>query len=196
MTLTPRSRLTLFLVLATVMAATRLNHFGVVPDASWAVFFIAGFYLRGSARWAFPALMVVAVAVDYAVIRQSGMDFWSHYCVSPGYWFLLPAHFSLWAAGSLLRHHYHGLRADTLGLLVLATFAGAALCHFFAQGGFYWLSAAVAEPSLAGWAKNYGDWFLPYLRTTGIYVAIATVVHVVAIRMVRHAPAATDRVAR
>lgn len=47
-------RVGLFLVLALVMAATRINHFGALPDASWAVFFLAGFYLRGSARWAFP----------------------------------------------------------------------------------------------------------------------------------------------
>lgn len=196
MTLTHRSRLTIFLVLAAVMAATRLNHFGAVPDASWAVFFIAGFYLRGSARWAFPALMALAVAVDYVVITQAGLDFWSHYCVSPGYWFLLPAHFSLWAAGSLLRRHYHGLQPNTLGLLVLNVFAGVALCHFFAQGGFYWLSSSVADPTVAGWAKNYADWFLPYLRTTGIYVAVAAVAHVAIALMARHAPAATDRAAR
>lgn len=194
MTLTSRSRLTIFLVLATVMAATRLNHFGAVPDASWAVFFIAGFYLRGSARWAFPALMALAVAVDYVVITQAGLSFWSHYCVSPGYWFLIPAHFSLWAAGSFLRRHYHGLQPNTLGLLVLTVFAGAALCHFFAQGGFYWLSSQVAEPTVAGWAKNYGDWFLPYLRTTAIYVAIASAAHVAIVLMARHAPAA-DRTA-
>jgi hypothetical protein len=196
MTLTHRSRLTIFLVLAAVMAATRLNHFGAVPDASWAVFFIAGFYLRGSARWAFPALMALAVAVDYVVITQAGLDFWSHYCVSPGYWFLLPAHFSLWAAGSLLRRHYRGLQPNTLGLLVLNVFAGVALCHFFAQGGFYWLSSSVADPTVAGWAKNYADWFLPYLRTTGIYVAVATVAHIAIALMARHAPAATDRAAR
>jgi hypothetical protein len=196
MTLTHRSRLTIFLVLAAVMAATRLNHFGAVPDASWAVFFIAGFYLRGSARWAFPTLMALAVAVDYVVITQAGMDFWSHYCVSPGYWFLLPAHFSLWAAGSLLRRYAHGQKANDLGLLVLSVFGGVALCHFFAQGGFYWLSSSVADPTVAGWAKNYADWFLPYLRTTGIYVAIATVAHVAILLMARHAPAATDRAAR
>ena len=196
MTLTHRSRLTIFLVLAAVMAATRLNHFGAVPDASWAVFFIAGFYLRGSARWAFPALMALAVAVDYVVITQAGLDFWSHYCVSPGYWFLLPAHFSLWAAGSLLRRHYHGLQPDTLGLLVVSVFTGVALCHFFAQGGFYWLSSSVADPSVAGWAKNYADWFLPYLRTTGLYVGLATVAHVAAALMARHAPTTADRAAR
>ncbi len=196
MTLSTRSRIGIFVVLAAVMAATRLNHFGAIPDASWAVFFIAGFYLRGSARWAFPALIVLAVAVDYVVISGAGLDFWSHYCVSPGYWFLLPAHFSLWAAGSLLARAATRPSANTLGLLVVAVFAGTALCHLFAQGGFYWFSDSVAAPTVAGWAKNYADWFLPYLRTTGIYVGLATVLHVAIGHLARTAPAGADTASR
>ena len=176
MTLTTRSRLAIFAGLAALMVATRMNHFGAVPDASWAVFFIAGFHLRGSLRWAFPALMAVAVAVDYAVITTSGQSFWSHYCVSPGYWFLVPAHLSMWAGGSLLRRHYRAGSLRTLGLLPVAVLASVAACHFFAQGGFYWLSDTVANPTVAGWATNYADWFLPYLRTAAIYVALAAVV--------------------
>lgn len=183
MTLTPRSRVAIFLALAAVMAATRLNHFGAVPDASWAVFFVAGFYLRESLRWAFPALMLLAVAVDYLVISGSGQDFWTHYCVSPGYWFLLPAHLSLWLGGSLVRRYYRGLELNAFGLLVLMVFASVALCHGFAQGGFYWFSDSVANPSIAGWIRNYGDWFLPYLRTAAIYVALATGVHVALVQM-------------
>src|SRR5690554_3136356 len=44
--------------LAVLMAATRSHHFASVthlPDASWAVFFLAGFYLRP--LWVFPALL-------------------------------------------------------------------------------------------------------------------------------------------
>ncbi len=193
MTLSTRSRLAIFLGLGALMAATRLNHFGAVPDASWAVFFIAGFYLRGSVRWAFPALMATAVAVDYLVITASGQDFWSHYCVSPGYWFLVPAHLSLWLGGSLVRRYYRGLEPNALGLLVLAVFASVALCHGFAQGGFYWLSDSVADPTLAGWAKNYADWFLPYLRTTGVYVALAAVAHVLLVQLRAGAVAAVAR---
>lgn len=193
MTLSTRSRLAIFLGLGALMAATRLNHFGAVPDASWAVFFIAGFYLRGSVRWAFPALMAIAVAVDYLVITASGQSFWSHYCVSPGYWFLVPAHLSLWLGGSLVRRYYRGLEPNALGLLVLAVFASVALCHGFAQGGFYWLSDSVADPTLAGWAKNYADWFLPYLRTTAIYVALGAVVHVLAVQLRAGAVAAVAR---
>ncbi len=49
-----------FLLLAALMAATRVHHFASIPDASWAVFFAAGFYLRTQWRWAFPALMAIA----------------------------------------------------------------------------------------------------------------------------------------
>ena len=196
MTLTTRSRVAIFLGLAAFMAATRLNHFGAIPDASWAVFLIAGFYLRGSVRWAFPALMAVAVAVDYAVISSSGQSFWSHYCVSPGYWMLVPAHMAMWLGGSLLRREYRAGSPRTLGLLLVLAFASVAACHFFAQGGFYWLSDAVAQPTLAGWASNYGHWFLPYLRTAGIYIALAAVVHVALAPLLRPANSAAGAAIR
>src|SRR5690606_36139481 len=66
--LSPGARGGILALLAVVMLATRINHFGALPDASWAVFFIAGFYLRGWGRWAFPLLMALAVAIDYVVI--------------------------------------------------------------------------------------------------------------------------------
>jgi hypothetical protein len=187
---TVRSRLAAFSALALLMASTRLNHFGAIPDASWAVFFLAGFYLRDSLRWAFPALMAIAVLVDWVVISNAGIPFWSHYCVSPGYWFLLPAHFSLWAAGTVLRRHAEPLTVYTAGVFALTLLGGVALCHLFAQGGFYWFSSSVAEPTVAGWAKNYGDWFLPYLQTTTIYTGLAAIIHVAWVKLVRGAPAA------
>lgn len=160
-------------VLVLLMAATRVNHFAAIPDASWAVFFIGGFYLRGWTRGAFPLLMALAVLVDWIVIRSIGMDFWQHYCVSPGYWMLLPAYFAMWAGGMALRQGYHGASWRVLGkgaaLLVLAV----AVCHLFAQGGFYWTTRNVADPTVAGWAKNYADWFLPYLRTAAVYTTLA-----------------------
>lgn len=192
MTLDLSSRAAIFVGLAALMAATRMNHFGAIPDASWAVFFIAGFYLRGSVRWAFPALMAVAVAVDYAVITGSGQSFWSHYCMSPGYWFLVPAHLAMWLGGSVVRR-YRGRRpANALGLLLVSVFASVAACHLFAQGGFYWLSDSVANPTVAGWARNYADWILPYLRTAGIYVALAAVLHLALAPLLRPTTGAAD----
>jgi len=184
-------------LLVLLMAATRshvFSHFTPVPDASWAVFFIGGFYLRGWSRWAFPLLMVLAVGIDWAVITGQGQGFWSHYCVSPGYWLLVPAHLAMWMGGLWLRRNYAGAGVPALGRLAASLVATVALCHLFAQGGFYWLSNAVAEPTFAGWAKNYGDWFGPYLQGAAMFVAVAAIAQVVGEQVARHAgPLAHDR---
>lgn len=159
--------------LVLLMAATRVNHFAAIPDASWAVFFIGGFYLRSWTRWAFPLLMGLAVVVDWLVIRRLGLDFWQHYCVSPGYWMLLPAYFALWAGGMLLERGYQGATWRALAKTMLLVVAAVAVCHLFAQGGFYWTTRNVAEPTLGGWMNNYADWFGPYLGTTALYVGLA-----------------------
>ncbi len=132
MTRTSTERFGIFLLLALVMAATRLHHFSVIPDASWGVFFLAGFWLRGSARWAFALLIAEAVLIDFFVITGQGIDFWTHYCVSPAYW-SMPAYFgALWFGGS-------------------------------------WA---------ASWMSNLGDWYLPFLGTTALYVGIGAALHV------------------
>ena len=189
-----QQRAGLFLLLALVMAATRVNHFGILPDASWAVFFLAGFYLRGAARWAFPLLMAEAVLVDFIVIRSAGMDFFSHYCVSPAYWCLVAAYGALWCAGSLTRRGYRGLTPASLGIAAAALFAGVVVCHLVAQGSFYWLSDSVPAPrTVAGWWKNYSDWFLPYLRTAAIYVGVGAVLHVLGTLFVRQVQGAAEQ---
>lgn len=186
MNFSTKQRLGIFSILALVMAATRVNHFGALPDASWAVFFLGGFYLRGSARWAFPLLMTEAVLVDFFVIRSSGMDFWSAYCVSAAYWCLIAAYGAMWLGGSALRRHARGFNLRSLGLAMLALVVAAATCHLIAQGSFYWLSDSVPQPrTVAGWLQNYADWFLPYLRTAAMYTTLAAVLHGLATQLLR-----------
>jgi hypothetical protein len=53
------------------------------------------------------------------------------------------------------------------------------VCHLLSQGSFYWLSSdVVPNPTVAGWWKNYSDWFVPYLRVAAIYVGLAVIAHV------------------
>ncbi len=167
----------ILLLLALLMTATRINHFAPVPDASWAVFFLGGLYLRAWTRWAFPLLMALAVVIDWLVISAQGLQFWQHYCVSPGYVALVPAYLSLWTGGAWLQ----GLPKQATWIMLargaLVLVVSVALCHLIAQGAFYWSSRAVVDPSVAGWAKNYADWFAPYLRTAVLYVAAALLVH-------------------
>ena len=167
-------------LLVLLMAGTRLNHFAPVPDASWAVFFIGGFYLRNWTRWAFPLLMGLAVVVDWTVISNQGMNFWQHYCVSAAYWMLIPAYFAMWTGGMLLRRYYRSASLKSLGMLAATVIGSVALCHLIAQGSFYWISASVAEPTFAGWAKNYSDWLLPYMQSAAMYIGAAALVQVVA----------------
>jgi len=189
---THTQRLGILLVLALVMAATRihhsfLHHFDALPDASWGVFFLAGFWLRGSARWAFPLLMVEAVLVDYVVITNQGLDFWSHYCVSVAYWFLIPSYFSLWLGGSLLAKYQRGLSLSTLGMAVLTLLVSVTVCYLISNGSFFWLSASVptATRNFSGWAENLGDWYLPFLETTAIWVGLGAIMHVLAVQLSR-----------
>ncbi|MEN1941826.1 hypothetical protein WCE39_12135 [Luteimonas sp. MJ174] len=180
-------------LLVLLMAATRshvFTHFTPVPDASWAAFLVGGFYLRAWARWAFPALMALAVLIDFLVIRGQGLDFFAHYCVSPGYWMLVPAHAAMWAGGHWLRQHYTGASLAALARLAPVVVLSTATCHLFAQGGFYWLSPAVAEPTVAGWAANFGHWFAPYLAATAMFVAAAALAQVVSEAVARNAGAA------
>ena len=184
-------RLGIFVASAAVMAATRmhhsmLHHFDALPDASWGIFFLAGFWLRGSGRWAFPLLMAEAVLIDYLVISGQGLDFWSHYCVSVAYWFLIPSYFSLWLGGSWLARHQIGLRLQTLGMAVIALAVSWAACYLLSNGSFYWLSDSVPLPrNFAAWFANLGDWYLPFLQTTALYVGLGAVVHVLVVQVAR-----------
>lgn len=184
-------RIGILLALALVMAATRmhhslLQHFDALPDASWGIFFLAGFWLRGAGRWAFPLLMAEAVLIDYLVISQAGGNFWSHYCVSTAYWFLVPSYLSLWLGGSWLARHQSGLRLQTLGMAAVAFVASWTVCYLLSNGSFYWLSDNVPLPrSSAAWFANLGDWYLPFLQTTALYVGIGAVLHVLATQLAR-----------
>jgi len=200
MSLTPPQRAGIFLILALVMTATRVNHFAALPDASWAVFFAAGFYLRGSARWAFPLLMALAVLIDFFVITGQGIDFWSHYCVSIAYWFLVPAYLALWAGGSLLRRMYRGLGVRELALLGAFAIVAMTVSYAISNGSYYWLSDAWMAGgqlrSFGGWVENLGDWYVPYLRTTLMYVAIGAVLHVATVLAARTVGNAAPSAAR
>lgn len=202
-TLSTTSRAGILLILALVMLATRINHFGALADASWAVFFIAGFYLpagssatgrasmrgsfnlRDSMLWAFLLLMALAVLIDFCVVTSQGISFWSHYCVSPAYWFLVPSYAALWIGGSLLRNRYAGLHVRELGLLLVSAVVATSLCYLISNGSFYWISANVPVRSFAGWLENLGDWYAPYLRTTLMYVVIAAALHVATVLTAR-----------
>ncbi|MGH8651365.1 MAG: hypothetical protein ACREYE_03875 [Gammaproteobacteria bacterium] len=160
--------------LAALMASTRSHHFGTVlhlPDASWAVFFLAGFYLRP--WWVFPALLALAGTSDYVAIKAFSV---SDFCISRAYGFLLPAYGALWLAGRWYAGRYR-FALSTLVPLVASVLAGATLCELFSSGGFYFFSGRF-DPSLTEFGSRLARYFPLSLAAMAFYVLLATIVHV------------------
>lgn len=176
-----------FAILALAMVATRFGgHLGAAwspPDASWAVFFLAGFYLGREWRWALLALLVEAVAIDFAAIRFYGI---SNYCLTAAYWFIIPGYCALWLGGASLRSGYERRPRD-LGRLALSLGAAVSVSFLLTQGSFYWLGGRIPQPSLAGWWSNFITWYGYFMAVTAGYVGLASLGH---IALTRQAPVA------
>lgn len=176
-----------WLGLALLMVVTRFPGLAAnvhLQDASWAVFFVAGFYLRDSWRWAFPALMAVAVAVDLLAIQYYGV---SNYCLTWAYWFLVPSYGALWLGGRWLRRH---ASFDVAGVvsLVASAMISISLCFLILNGSFYWLGGRVPKPNWSGWVVNLATWYGPFVRTATTYIAVAAGPHVLIVRLLSRSP--------
>jgi hypothetical protein len=170
-------RFAVFALLALSMAATRVNHAGSVwlpPDASWAVFYLAGFYLAREWRWALALLLLEAVGSDCLAIRYYGI---SNYCATLAYWFILPAYSVLWLGGAWLRRHYQQAAPD-LARLCLSLLLSVTLCFLLTSASSYWLSGRIEHPDLAGWWSHLTRWYGHFLTVPCMYVGFAALVHI------------------
>jgi len=163
------------LALATLFALTRGHHFASfnqLPGASWAVFFLAGVYLRPA--WVLPALLAATWLMDFSSYILTGVG---GFCLTPAYVFLLPAYSALWMAG----HWYagqHNLHWRALLPLSFAVLGGAVVCELFSSGGFYFFSGRFSEPTFAEFGTRLVTYFPAYLQSLLFYVAITSLVHV------------------
>jgi hypothetical protein len=167
-------------VLALVMVSTRFKHFGDIlhmPDASMAVFFFGGLYLRR--HWTFVLFVALAVALDWVSIRYAGV---SDFCVTVAYAFLPLAYAVLWYAG---RWYASRLRASALSLLGAFGVAllAASLSFAISNGSFYWLGGRYAHPYMAEYVARLWQWGPLFVRTTLIYVVAGLFLHAVCARI-------------
>jgi hypothetical protein len=171
-----RDSLWVGLALGLVMAATRGQHAAVLghplPDASLAVFFLAGVYLRPA--WVFAALFLEGMLIDIAAVTWGGV---SGFCISPAYGFLLPAYGITWAAGRWYSTR-HRLAWSTLLPLFAALGVAVTSAELLASGGFYVFSGRFADLSLAEFGLRLIQYFPTSLQALTLYVLLAAVVHV------------------
>lgn len=167
------------LLLFLVMVATRSHHFIDtihLPDASYTIFFLVGFYLR--AHWVFVVYFALAVIVDYIAIAWAGV---SGFCITSAYIALLPAYAVLWFAGRwcrdvCIRVTYHHAFSALLRLFLVAS-AAALIAELIASGSFYFFGGRFVTPTLAGFMLRLLIYFPRTWIAMMLYISITTLLH-------------------
>ncbi len=158
-------------VLILILITTRSHFFHHIQDASWAIFFILGFYLR--AVIGLPIFLLAAFIVDLIVIESKGGQ---SYCFTISYPFLAPAYGSLWLAGRWFANHYsENLRG--LVYFIGSAIIGVTVCYIISSGGFYWFSGRFTETNMTEFAERITKFLPMFMKITVMYLAIAAVVH-------------------
>jgi hypothetical protein len=161
-------------LLTLLMITTRFKHFGDalhLPDASMAVFFLGGLYLRR--HLAFVFFVLLAVLLDDVSIQYAGV---SDFCVTAAYAFLPLAYAALWYGGRLYANELTGSARSLFGAFVVSLVC-AALSFALSNGSFYWLGGHYAQPHMAEYFQRLWQWGPLFVRTTLGYVAVALLLH-------------------
>ena len=169
---------------ALVMIATRFNHFGDalhLPDASMALFFLGGLYLRK--HLAFLGFVVLSVLIDWYSVSYAGV---SDFCITVAYAFLPLAYAVLGYAGRLLAPRYNGSLASH-GLVFAGIVVSATLSYAVSNGAFYWLGGRYTEPNMGQYLQRFAQWAPLFVRAAAGYVLASQVIQALVFRFLPQA---------
>lgn len=178
-------QLGIFAGLVLLMAVTRGSHFGSainLPDATLAIFLVAGFMLpryTWTALAAFTLLLLAAGGLDYYAIVHRGV---SDYCVSPGYWFLIPTYASMWFAG----HWFAARQQNNLSSLALfgaVSWLASSIAFLISNGAFYTLSGKFTDMNIAEYAARVAKYYPSYVSGALMYLALAAIIYAAIIQL-------------
>ena len=135
-----------------------------LPDASLALLLIGGLYLR-KALW-FGVFILLATAIDFGA---AAIDSIQAFCLTPGYWGMLPTYAVMWLAGVWLSKQAEPLNVVKYAiagmLATIAAFVISTQTYYLFSGRFP--AEGVVESMKHGWE------YLPsYLGFTVMYLAI------------------------
>lgn len=180
--------------LVLLMAATRFNHFGSsvsFPDASLAVFLLAGFFL---ARYtllslmAFIFLLLEAGGIDYYAINVAGVSDW---CVTPAYWFLIPTYASMWFGGRWFATRQQNT-LSSLAMFGSVSWLATTAAFLISNGSFFLLSGRYAEMNITEYTGRIAQYYLPYVAGSLMYLAMAAVIYISLNNLNKASAGATD----
>lgn len=160
---------TMNLIIATMMAflmlLTRGSHVltsVALPDASLALLLIGGLYLRKAAWFVF--FVALATVIDFGA---SAIDSWYGFCLTAGYWGMLPTYAAMWSAGVWLSK-----QADSLDVVKysLAGLSATFLAFVISTQTYYLFSGRFPNNGISE-TMQYGWDYLPsYMGFTAMYL--------------------------
>jgi hypothetical protein len=153
------------------MLLTRSHIVNHLQDASWAIFFLVGAYLRP--LWAYPLFWLAAFAIDYTVISNGSVP---SYCFTPAYGFTFIAYAALWASGRWFANQSFSNHWQTFRALGTAIISGTLLSFVISNLGFYTFAGYFSQMSMLQYAQAVVQYFPNYLATTIFYVGIAALI--------------------
>lgn len=172
--------------LAALMAATRMHHFGSplhLPDASLAVFMLAGLFIASPLFFA--GLLLEAAALDYVAIAHLGVD---NYCVTPAYGFLIPTYAVMWFAGRYYAR-IHQQSWHSLGMFSGIAITATSVAFVISNGAFYLFSGRQPSVGLAEYGAQMAQYFPLYMTGCLLYLACAAALYAV---LTTHGPVAAE----
>ncbi len=170
-------------VFAFALAVTRIDHLGgpvSLPDAAFAVFLLAGLWLRRAAVYV--SLAALAFGIDLWATRVAGVD---DYCFTPAYGFLLLAYAGLFwlpRGSRALQRLEAQLRVRALpsgrelGLAAVVAVLGWTLAFAVSNLSFYGFSGRFADLAFHDYVAATWHYVLPYVGYALLYAALAVAV--------------------
>jgi len=153
--------------LAIVMFLTRGSHITTLyalPDASLALFLIGGIYLR-QVRF-FIALFLVGLFIDFGA---AALDPKLGFCLTKGYWGLIPTYAVLWFCGCYLNQRE---RLQKLSVFIPNVSIAIVLAFIISTQTYYLFSERFGNPNLLKSIFHGWEYFPQYFMASFCYIGL------------------------
>lgn len=153
--------------LAIVMFLTRGSHITTLyalPDASLALFLIGGIYLR-QVRF-FIALFLVGLFIDFGA---AALDPKLGFCLTKGYWGLIPTYAVLWVCGFDLNQRE---RLQKLSVFIPIVSIAIVLAFIISTQTYYLFSERFGNPNFLKSIFHGWEYFPQYFMASFCYIGL------------------------
>ncbi len=153
--------------LFSLMTLTRGSHLLSsisLPDASLVLFLIGGIYLK-NIRF-FIALFLLGLFIDFGA---AALDPKLGFCLTKGYWGLIPAYASLWVCGYFLNKQKY---LQKLSIFIPYVSIAVVVAFLISTQTYYLFSERFGNPSLSESLLHGWEYLPQYFLSSFIYIAL------------------------